>query len=340
MTTQAGLRRRLASTSLEGLRSLGAFRWAGNSGRRRNRLLILCYHGVSLVDEHEWRPDLFISAQQFRERLRCLRDAGASVLPLPEALARLRDGCLPPRSVTITFDDGFYNFAQNAAPALLELGYPSTIYLTTYYAKRELPIANLVVDYLLWKSKSVTVALPEIGMNDPVPIQDIDGKQRVLARIRAWMDRDKLSTTEKDEAAHLFAERLGVDYKQILQRRILQILHPDEIAELVSKGIDIQLHTHRHRLPASSALLQKEIEDNRNEILELTGKFAVHFCYPSGAYSPDYFPLLRACGIESATTCERGFASQNAEMLRLPRVLDDSRLSLVRFEGIVNGLLV
>jgi peptidoglycan/xylan/chitin deacetylase (PgdA/CDA1 family) len=340
MTKQAGLRRRLVSTSLQGLRSLGAFKLAGNSGTRRDRLLILCYHGVSLADEHEWRPDLYISAEQFRERLRCLRDAKASILSLPEALTRLRNRSLPPRSVAITFDDGFYDFAQSAAPALFEYGYPSTIYLTTYYAKRELPVANLVVDYLLWKSKNVTVTLPEFGMNEPAQIQDAEGKEKVLARIRAWMNRGQTSGTAKDEAAHMIAERLGVDYAEILRRRTLQILSPTKIAELAREGIDVQLHTHRHRLPDSCAMLQKEIEDNRREILELTGKSAVHFCYPSGKYSSEYFPWLRACGIESATTCERGFATQASEMLRLPRVLDDSRLSPVRFEGIVNGLLV
>ena len=42
------------------LRSAGAFELVANSKWRRERLLILCYHGISLEDEHQWRPALYM----------------------------------------------------------------------------------------------------------------------------------------------------------------------------------------------------------------------------------------------------------------------------------------
>jgi len=62
---------------------------------RRDRLLILCYHGVSLADEHEW-SDVHISAERFQQRLETLRRSGATVLPLGDALHQLQVGELPP----------------------------------------------------------------------------------------------------------------------------------------------------------------------------------------------------------------------------------------------------
>src|SRR2546426_384459 len=95
---------------LTGIRAVGGFRSIAASAWRRRRLLILCYHGVSLQDEHEWNPELFVTPEFLRRRFEILRDGGYVVLPLGEAVLKLRRGTLPPRCVALTFDDGFYNF--------------------------------------------------------------------------------------------------------------------------------------------------------------------------------------------------------------------------------------
>ncbi len=340
MLETTGLRRHLVSTALSTLRSVGAFSIARHSQRRTNKLLILCYHGLSLADEHEWRPDLYISAEQFRQRLTCLRDLKASVLPLGEALSRLRKGTLPPRSVTLTFDDGFYDFAVHAAPVLSKFGYPSTVYLTTHYSNYRLPINNLVLDYLLWKTGQSSVSLPEYGLPEAMPVAGHADRQKLVQHIRQWMEHHDLDTAARDEVARNIAERLGVDYADILRRRMLQILSPEDVSKIVRAGVDVQLHTHRHRMPLEQALFNREIEDNRGRIFELTGKMPVHFCYPSGIYAPEFFAWLKSCGVQSATTCEKGMAVQNSEMMRLPRVLDDSNMPMLRFESVVSGLMV
>src|SRR5690348_14036099 len=77
---------------------------------RAQRLLILCYHGISVEDEHRWNPSLYIDAATFRNRLEILRDGGYRVLPLDEALKLLYRNQLPARSVVLTFDDGSHDF--------------------------------------------------------------------------------------------------------------------------------------------------------------------------------------------------------------------------------------
>ncbi len=340
MFSRFAWRRKLISTALGALRSVGAFSLAGDSRHRKNSLLILCYHGLALEDEHEWRPDLYITAEQFRQRLHCLRNLKASVLPLGEALVRLRSGTLPARSVTITFDDGFYDFLQHGAPALTEFGYPATVYLTTHYSNYRLPINNLVLDYLLWKSGRSTIALPDYGLHEQVDVRGLVNRLKVVQHLRHWMQERNLDTTAKDGVARTLADHLGVSYEEILRRRMLQILSPDEVAEIAKSGVDVQLHTHRHRMPRDQALFNREIDDNRRQIQDMTGKVPVHFCYPSGVYSPESFAWLKGRGVESATTCEKGLALKTSEMLKLPRVLDDSNMPMLRFESVVSGLLI
>ena len=103
---------------LRGLRDSGVFALVARSGWRRSQLLILCYHGISLRDEHLWNPGLYISRDEFSGRMDLIRSGGCNVLPLGEALNRLSAGELPPRAVAITFDDGFFDFCAVARPIL------------------------------------------------------------------------------------------------------------------------------------------------------------------------------------------------------------------------------
>jgi hypothetical protein len=83
--------------SLSAVRRLGGYRALGASRWRRDRLLILCYHGISIDDEHLWNAELYMPPDRLERRLRTLRAFGCHVLPLGEALERLGRGDLPDR---------------------------------------------------------------------------------------------------------------------------------------------------------------------------------------------------------------------------------------------------
>lgn len=334
----AAVRKLVKRTALQTIRGSGVYALSRNSKKRNRQLLILCYHGISLQDEHLWAGHLFITPDRFRHRLKLLRDLKANVLPLGEALQRLETSSLPPRAVTITFDDGFYDFLVHATPILNEFHFPATLYLTTYYSGKRMPIVNLVLDYLLWKSGRDQVTLPEQGIPNPVSIRTWQEKMALSQRLVAWCQAQGLSTDEKDNFARDLAGQWSIDYDALLRSRMLQIMTPDEAVQVHKAGIDIQLHTHRHRTPLDRDLFTREIIDNRDRIAEVTGRRPTHFCYPSGKYDAAFFPWLRDCGVQSATTCVRGFASREVNPLLVPRVLDDSNMEPVEFEGVVSGL--
>jgi peptidoglycan/xylan/chitin deacetylase (PgdA/CDA1 family) len=296
---------------------------------------VLCYHGIALEDEHEWNPSLYITRSLLRRRLELLRDGHYQVLPLAEAIARLYAGDLPPRSVVLTFDDGYHDFYEVAWPLLQEFGYPATVYLSTLRCDRNLPVFNLAVPLMLWRRRG---RLYETGDH---ALGSLDLRTRV-SREQASQRIQELGVRLGPEGKHDLARRVsdlvGGDYDAMSRRRLLTIMRPGDVTRLAAEGLDVQLHTHQHRTPRDRDKFREEIVRNRERIAELTGRSPAHFCYPSGLYAPEFLPWLAEEGVVSATTCDPGIAAPTSERLLLPRLIDHEGLSETEFEAWLTGL--
>jgi len=307
-----------------------------NSDWRQQRLLILCYHGTSLADEHLWDPDLYIDRDRLRGRLSYLRSNGCSVLPLGSALQRLYNGTLPPRSVALTYDDGTYDFYRVALPVIREFEYPVTVYLTTYYSDHHQPVFNVMLRYLLWKGQGRALHFPEVISADTQLTQD--SQPRVAARFRQFAAENALSGRQKDLLLEKLARTLEIDYADLRQRRLLHLMTHEEAREAARSGVDVQLHTHRHRLYDSRSAFHAEIEENRRRVESITGRPADHFCYPAGCHLPEFPQWLGEIGVLSATTTESGIATPSSDPFLLPRLIDTSNMSSAEFAAWVSGL--
>lgn len=331
--------KRLKRIALQASKTLGVFSLATNSRWRRQRLLILAYHGISQEDEHLWNPQLFMRPDHFRERMEILKRSNYNVLPLVDALERVRSDDLPERSVVLTFDDGFYNFYRHAYPILKDHDFPATLYLTTYYCFYNRPVFDVACAYIIWKGRGRMINGEGLtGQSGMLDLSGELGRASAVREIRAFARRTKLSAEEKDELIATLADRLNVDYDAVLSERILHLLNPAEVVQLAAQGIDVQLHTHRHRTPLERQPFLREIEDNRRAIEKITGSTASHFCYPSGLYDLQFLPWLSESGVASATTCDPGFTTRNTDQLLLPRLVDTSLFSPIEFEGWLSGI--
>ncbi|HEY3582289.1 MAG TPA: polysaccharide deacetylase family protein [Pyrinomonadaceae bacterium] len=318
-------------------KSMGLLHALRRSEWRKQQLLILAYHGVSIDDEHIWNSDLFLSPDQFRRRMQALKDYGCNVLSLPEALDKLWTRTLPDCSVVLTFDDGSADFYSRAFPILQEFGWPATVYLTSYYSNYNRPVFDVMCWYLLWKARGKTVNLEGlIDGETSFDLHSAPGWEGANQAIREYSRREKFSAAQKDQLLYRLAERLGVDYQAILTKRILHLLSPQELTELAQAGVDIQLHTHRHHAPKTRDSFLIELEENKNFITRFT-KFPKHFAYPHGIYEPCYTPWLGDFEVLSATTCEPGLATKQTDPYKLPRLIDTSSLSLLELEGWISG---
>lgn len=316
---------------------LGLSKLLFNTEWRRQRLLILCYHGTSLDDEHQWNGELYLSPEVLRKRLQALREHRCNVLPLDEAVTRLYAGNLPDRSVVITFDDGSYDFYKVAWPIVRDFGFPVTLYFTTYYSDFNRPVFDTMCSYLLWKARDRQhMEWPEV-LAAPALLDGVQGRNAAARALKTWAQAKGLSGREKDDLLSGLAERLGIDYEELCRRRVLHLVTSEEAREMASEGLDIQLHTHRHRVWRRRDKFVKELEDNRQRIAAATPVEPHHFCYTGGFYLPEFAEYLESDHILSATTCKSGLCTPQSDRMFLPRLVDTMGLTDLEFRAWLTG---
>ncbi len=306
----------------------------------RKRLRIVCYHGTAIANEADFRSDLFIAAATFEQRLQYIVRKGFVVLSLENAVNRLQAGRLPPNALVITIDDGFYGTYKEAIQLLKKYQLPATLYVTTYYSQHQNPVFRLVIQYIFWATQKKTLDLDRLG------IEAFRGEVAVSSQPddpTLWRIID-YGETRLDEAGRrqltaLLASLLRVDLEELEKNRYLSLMNEEEIREASKAGIDIQLHTHRHRFPIDEASAKREILDNRAVLEPVVGKRLRHLCYPSGFWSERHWPWLEDLDIQTATTCDVGFNDPRTHPFALKRVFDSSVVSWTEFEGELSGYL-
>lgn len=276
--------------------------------------------------------------ETFCERIELLMKRRYPVLKLEDALHLLDKDSLPPCSVVLTFDDGFYSIYRHAIPVLMKRGLPSTIFVTTYYSVRQNPIFRLVVQYMFWKTSAKHIDLSRLAIltSKRISIHSKEERDKIAWQIINYAETE----LEEDDRCHIARElgsRLGVPYEDIVKSRVFSIMDAWEITRIAADDIDIQLHSHRHSLPENRISVCREINDNRSVLEPLVGHPLSHFCYPSGLWSEKDFTLLKNEKIESAMTCDPGLNYSDTPRLALRRFLDGQHVSEIEFEGELSG---
>jgi peptidoglycan/xylan/chitin deacetylase (PgdA/CDA1 family) len=301
-------------------------------------LRILCYHGFAIADEANFRPKLFMLPDTFKKRLAYLSRKRFPIVGLEDGLQKLRSNSLPRGAAVITIDDGFYSVLQCAAPLLRAAAFPSTLYVTSYYAQKESPIFRLAVQYIFWKTTDKQLELANLSpsLTGSLQLNNADETHRVMWEIIGYAESE-LSESKRIELARIIADRLHVDYNSICNGRHLSLMTLSELSELANHGIDIQLHTHRHRLPDEENIVRQEITDNRAVLEPIARKRLQHLCYPSGIWSEKSWPWLSSLNIMSATTCDPGLNVSTTPALGLKRFLDGENIAQIEFESEMCG---
>lgn len=331
--TTALLTKRMA---LYALKAVGAF-WIARRVTRR-KLRILCYHGFSIGDQHAFAPILFMRREVFRGRMALLRSRNFRVVTLTHGLALLRSDAVHQGEVVITIDDGWKSTLNVAAKALMDFGLPACLYITTYYAQRPADVFNVVVRYLLWKTE-----LREVIIDGVHPA--INGRHQVRddpdAVAMNWINAADqfFNWQQRQDLLVMLCRSLALDPDQVLEQSRFSLLDEAEVARCRHFGIDVQLHTHRHSLPADSFdAMAFEVNENRR-VLELAKKATcTHMCYPSGVYDSQHVDWLRRIGVDSATTCDPGLNSPSISPYLLKRHLDRDDASDIEFEAELCGV--
>lgn len=93
----------------------------------RDTAVVVAFHRVHDTASAE---ELTVGVRTFERYCRFFRDH-FNVVPLVDLVARLERGQAPNRELAITFDDGYLDNFQNAAPILERLSLPATFFVVT-----------------------------------------------------------------------------------------------------------------------------------------------------------------------------------------------------------------
>ena len=328
------MRPRLKQSLYAGARAAGLFQLSRLL--TRDALRIVCWHGTSLADENRVFPGLFLTPDDLERRLLALHRY--PVLPLEEAVRRLRIGTLPPAAVALTIDDGFHGSLRHAWPALQRHGFPATLYATTYHVALGTPVFRLLVQWAFHQSRAPALDLSQIGVGMVGALRMTPGPARTEAMWRLIRHaEERMTEPERQALADRVAAALEVDLGPVRAGRWLSLASAEELRVAAREGLDLELHTHRHRFPAARELALRELADNRAVLEPVAGRTPRHFCYPSGYHRPEHLPWLEEAQVESATTCEPGMNRRSTSLLLLRRFLDSSETSQLEFEAELAG---
>lgn len=96
----------------------------GNPGCR-----VLMYHAVGSDVPDDSQGRYSIEPDRFRDHMRCLAAS------FGKAVVGLDDGLVAGAGVVVTFDDGYRDTLTVAAPILVELGFPFTVFVTPGFSR-------------------------------------------------------------------------------------------------------------------------------------------------------------------------------------------------------------
>jgi peptidoglycan/xylan/chitin deacetylase (PgdA/CDA1 family) len=127
--------------------------------------LIICYHAVS----SDWAGSSAVSESALAEQLALLRRRGYTGLTVSEMERLRQQGELPPRSVAITFDDGYASVLR-ARGILTAAGYPATVFVVTQFAESGSPLHWPGIDH--WLETEYASELKPLSWDDLASLQE------------------------------------------------------------------------------------------------------------------------------------------------------------------------
>lgn len=287
------------------------------------RLLILCWHNIEPTwSFHGTSADA--GRRNFERQVRLLR-RWASVVPLGRALDDLAAGrALPPRSVALTFDDGYLDNATFAAPLLQAAGLPATFFL--------LP------DFLSGRASAWWEELAQAFTDAKATEVRWDGERYDLS---TWEQRRRalavvveqlkaVDSRERAGAVVELRERLAPTGGRATKRLFMDW---DEARSLLRRGHDIESHTCTHPiLGREQAVEQKrQLVESRRSLQQAFDRPIDCLAYPNGRamdFSATTVELARAAGYRFAVTTQPGMTGSRSTAYTVPRLVVDSETTL------------
>jgi peptidoglycan/xylan/chitin deacetylase (PgdA/CDA1 family) len=301
----------------------------------RDELTIIMYHGIirSPLVVTDW---CFVDEHSFSTQLEYLKKH-FEIIPLSEAVERMRNGGIKRPTAVITFDDGYQNNFDVAFPILCKEKIPATIFLTTglidtndtvWYCRFNLALSQTHRPFIEWNGFKFDLSTLDLKAKASVAIQD-NLKELPPLQLMATI-RDIILKLDGDPDCSI---EIGSPYR---------MLNKNAIVEMAASGlVEFGAHTHEHMILSSLSAEEQlnEIRRSVDAIHELTGRPCKSFAYPNGRmedYDSDSIKHLKACGIQMALTTTAGPNNRMTPSMELRRYGVGADLPMAEFQLMVH----
>jgi peptidoglycan/xylan/chitin deacetylase (PgdA/CDA1 family) len=281
-------------------------------GASRGSLSVLFFHRIFAERDplNSGEP----TAEEFATILGWLRRQ-FTIIPLSEGIRRLRDGTLPPAAAAITFDDGYRDNLEVAAPELLRQGVPATLFVASGFINGGIMFNDMVTESIR-RTKLETIVTDGLELS-PLPVATLEQRRQaipILLRAIKYLPAD-----QRLDAATRLAAAAGVELPRDL------MLSSAQLRSFVGMGFEIGAHTVHH--PILSVLPDHEASAEITEGRAMLEKLIDHpvglFAYPNGRWGKDmderHVAMARNAGFDAAFSTEPGTCRQDSDLWNLPR---------------------
>lgn len=303
---------------------------------RRRHGVILTWHRFSDGPGH---PDRYPIAA-LRAHLEMLRRERYEIIGLPDMLVRLADPAADlSRTIALTVDDGYHDFADLAADVFLAYDCPVTTFLTTGFLDR----ANWMwwdqVEYSLSHATEKPPVFEVGGENVPL---DLGGTALGATALRLWTALKRLPTEERVRLEAELATRLGVSVPAAAPAGY-HAMEWDQVRSLARRGLRFAPHTVTHPVLARSTPIaaEFEIEESWRRLRQEESSAEAVFAYPNGLandFNSVHATLLERLGFSGAVTMAQQYAPAGAthQRFQVPRFSASADTTILR--QFVSGL--
>jgi len=265
----------------------------------RARLSILIYHRV-LTEPDPLRPSE-VDAATFSWQVKALREH-FNVLPLGDAIERLRAGTLPDRAASVTFDDGYADNYHVALPILLQYKVPATFFVATGYLNGGCMWNDAIIEAIRVATGD-SIQLGESGCS-MLPVRTHAEKRAAISAVISHFKYQKISA--RHEGADRFIRELGASTPEDL------MMTSSEVKSLAEAGMEIGGHTVRHPILSTLAWAdgEREIRAGKTQLESIVDAEVRLFAYPNGRRGKDYtrehVDVVRKLGFLGAVSTDAG----------------------------------
>ena len=227
----------------------------------------------------------------------------------------LAQGMLPPRAVSITFDDGYRDNHDLALPLLKRHGLSATFYVTSGYLNGGLIFHDVLVETI----RHAGTGLLDLGLEGAAALPISDTASRVNA-IQQLMGTVKyLQPAARQQFSDRLLDTLGAKAPRWL------MMSDEQVRSMSRQGMGIGGHTTHHVILSklNREHARDEIVSNRDALSGLIDKPLTSFAYPNGKPQTDYdsshVDLVREAGYRNAVSTLTAVGTKQANVHELPR---------------------